>query len=113
MSSSPLACPKCSSVVREGVHAKPFDVRPCWMFASNTTRKHGRDHWVWAGCEHARKIGPDMPVDSREVTEAKWEIEARRLLAEKTVAWRPEVRAEFERVLGFSKDGEPTQTEIG
>lgn len=93
-----IPCPVCSAISGDGA---PLDVRPTWFHARGTSQKTGRQHWVWGGCEHAMTVSPEIPVDNRAMTEARWDVEARRLLALKTANMTEEVRNQFKKVLGF------------
>lgn len=51
-------CPKCSNRI--------VSVRPLWRFASNTSRKRGRNCYIFGGCPHALAIGGLKIVEDPE-----------------------------------------------
>lgn len=97
-----LPCPVCSNVIHDGALSRAEAVVPGWLFAKMTSAKHGCDHFTWLGCSHAAPIGPPMPTDVRETTEARWNVEARRLFELRTANWAAPAREKFGQLLGFT-----------
>lgn len=99
-----LPCPMCSQVVQNGALTRAVITGPSWLYARMTSAKSGADHFTWMGCGHATPIGPVIPIPAaeRSITEARWDIEARRLLELRCAAWTAERREDFARRLGFS-----------
>lgn len=104
-----LPCPMCSSVIWEGTLSRPVVERPSWVISRAASAKEQKELFNVIGCSHALIYRLSHPIESseRSLTEAKWEVEARRLFDVRTANWSPDKREAWGRVLGFITDPIP------
>lgn len=99
-----LPCPICSNVI-QGAPVRPLPETPVWFFAFMKSTQEGKRFWIWTGCKHAAYLTTgSVEEEMRSLTEAKWDVEARRLFEERTASWPAHARESFGRALGFIVD---------